>query len=147
MAIIHRSMLHKTNKKPSIPLAFSTQVKESYTTLDDILTAIKYTENLWKICCDMKVENILQGLKCGYPKFFCYLCCWDTRDKDVDHFTHTWEKRKPGQDPALGVIQKPLIENTDDIFETVLKNNDDAFKFLKKVFPKLSDQKIRAGKI
>lgn len=48
-------LLHVTNKKPSIPLAFSTNLKESYITLSMILDKIKYNENKWKICCDLKV--------------------------------------------------------------------------------------------
>lgn len=71
-------LLHVSNKKPAIPLAYSTKLKESWTTLDQILKAIKYKDHKWKICCDLKVVNMLQGLKKGYPKYFCYLCCWNT---------------------------------------------------------------------
>jgi len=55
-------LLHRTNKKPSIPLAYGTSMKETYETLSDILAKIKYEEHKWKICCDLKVVNIMQGL-------------------------------------------------------------------------------------
>lgn len=120
------------------------------------------TENLWKICCDLKVINILQGIKGGYPKYFCYLCCWNTRDKTVDHYSAKWEKRKPGLRTELGMIANPLIKNIDDILlpplhiklgivkkfiEVVVKDDTEVYAFLKQTFPKLSDQKIKAGKI
>lgn len=91
-------LLHISNKKPSIVVAFSTNLKESYTTLIAIRDAIRYKEHLWKICCDLKVINILQGLKAGSPRFFCYICTWDTRKK-LDHYSHKWPKRPPGKHP------------------------------------------------
>lgn len=54
-------LLHKTNNKPSIPLAYGTNMKECYETLGNILEKIKYEEHKWKICCDLKVVNIMQG--------------------------------------------------------------------------------------
>lgn len=54
-------LLFKTNNKPSIPLAYGTNMKETYETLGNILMKIKYEENKWKICCDLKVVNIIQG--------------------------------------------------------------------------------------
>jgi len=54
-------LLHKTNNKPSIPLAYGINMKETYATLGTILEKIKYEENKWKICCDLKVVNIMQG--------------------------------------------------------------------------------------
>lgn len=52
-------LLHISNKKPAIPLAYSTKLKESYENLSEIMKAIKYADNLWKICGDLKVINIL----------------------------------------------------------------------------------------
>lgn len=60
------------------------------------------------------------------------------------------------------MIEEPIIENVDDILlpplhiklgivkkfiETVVKNNDEVFECLKNIFPKLSDQKIKAGNV
>ena len=54
-------LLHKTNSKPSIPLAYGTNMKETYETLGNILEKVKYEDHKWKICCDLKVINIMQG--------------------------------------------------------------------------------------
>lgn len=155
-------LLHKTNLKPSIPLAFSTDLKECYATMEILLRDLKYADHLWKICCDLKVVNILQGIKGGWPKYYCFLCRWDTRAK-VDHYSHTWEKRKSGvKDATLDMTAEPLIKNISDILlpplhiklgitkkfiETVTKNKDNVFHCLKKIFPRLSDQKIKAGNV
>lgn len=152
---------HITNKKPAVPVAYSTQLKESWNTLYDILQAIKYEDHKWKICSDLKVVNMLQGLKMGFPKYFCYLCCWNTRNKDVDHYTHQWDSRTLNEKTAnLGLIEEPMIENPEDILlpplhlklgilkkflAIVVKNNDEIFKCLKTIFPKLSNGKILAG--
>jgi len=55
-------LLHKTNRKPSIPLAFGTNMKETYETLGSILAKVNYEHHKWKICCDLKVVNIMQGI-------------------------------------------------------------------------------------
>lgn len=80
-------LLHVSNKKPAIPVAYSTILNENWDTLEKILDAITYESNKWNICCDLKVVNILQGLKKGYPTYLCFLCCWKTREQ-VDHYTH-----------------------------------------------------------
>jgi len=83
------------------------------------------------------------------------LSFWDTRAK-VDHYTHQWKKRTSGvKDPALDMIAEPLINDINNILlpplhiklgvtkkfiEKVAKNNEDVFKCLKCIFPKLSDQ-------
>lgn len=153
-------LLHKSNKIPSIPVAFSTDMKECYSTMKTLLKDINYEDHSWKICCDVKVINILQGIKGGWPKFFCFICRWDTRAK-VDHYTHVWDKRVCGmKDQSLDMLEEPLIKNTSDILlpplhiklgitkkfiEAVVLCNDDVFHCLKEIFPKLSDQKIKAG--
>lgn len=155
-------LLHVTNKMPSIPLAFGTNMKECYEVMADILDKIKYTQHNWKICCDLKVVNILQGVieKGGFPKFFCFYCTWDSRYKH-DHYKAThWVKRDLKNQKHLNLFNKPLIENIDNILlpplhiklgivkkfiEVAVKGNDQIFDCLKGIFPKLSNDKITAG--
>lgn len=157
-------LLHKTNEKPSIPLALGTNMKETYGTLRNILQKIKYAENNWKICCDLKVVNILQGVisKGGFPKYFCFLCNWDSRNKVDQYQCKHWVKRTPENEKQLKLVNEPLIKNTDDILlpplniklgiakkfiEVAVKHNEKVFDCLKTIFPKLSNDKIRNGKI
>ena len=53
-------LLHGSNRKSPISLAMGINIKEIYKTLKDIMEKIKYYENKWKICCDLKVINILK---------------------------------------------------------------------------------------
>lgn len=95
----------------------------------------------------------------GYPHHFCFICDWDTRSKE-DHYTYKgWEKRAGGINKALSLPSEPLvlIENillpplhiklglVQKFISHVLKKNDIASKFLKGLFRKLSDSKIRQG--
>lgn len=155
-------LLHKTNKKPSIPLALGTNMKESYETLDNILKKIKYNENKWKVCCDLKIVNILQGVisKGGFPKFFCFRCDWDSRSKVDQYQCNDWTKRTLENEKRLKLVNEPLIKNIDDILlpplhiklgiakkfiEMAVKDNEEVFDCLKNIFPKLSNDKIKKG--
>lgn len=155
-------LLHKTNKQPSIPLAFGTHMKETYETLGSILKEIKYHEHKWKICCDLKVVNILQGViaKGGFPKFFCFLCNWDSRSK-IDHYQcHDWIRRTPENEKKLNLCNEPLIRNIDDILlpplhiklgiaskfiQVAVEDAEEVYGCLQDIFPKLSTDKIKKG--
>ena len=51
------ALFHIGNKKPSIPIAHAVQTKECYDTIRTILVKIKYNENRWKVCGDLRVEK------------------------------------------------------------------------------------------
>lgn len=155
-------LLHKTNKKPSIPVGFSTTMKETYETLSHILEKIEYNVHKWKICCDLKVVNILQGiiLKGGFPKHFCFLCNWDSRYTGNQYKCEDWLPRTPEREKELRLRNEPLIKDLRDILlptlhmklgyggkfvEVVIKNIPEAYDCVKSIFPKLSERKIKDG--
>lgn len=155
-------LLHTTNKKPSIPIGFGINKKETYETFTEIMVKIKYKEQKWKICCDLKVVNILQGVieKGGYPKYFCFLCNWDSRYKGNQYKCKHWIPRTPENQQSLRLRNEPIIPDSTDILlpplhtklgicgkfvEVVVKDVDGAFECLKTIFPKLSNDKIKAG--
>lgn len=157
-------LLHVSNRKPSIPLAMGINMKESYEALKDIMEKIKYYENKWKICCDLKVINILQGIidKGGFPKFFCFLCNWDSRSPLNQYQCNSWRPRGSVEEQMKQhkLRNAPLIDNTQDILlpplhiklgivkkfiEVAVVNCPNAFDYLKSVFPKRSDDKIKKG--
>ena len=80
---------------------------------------IKYYENKWKICCDLKVINILQGIidKGGFPKFFCFLCNWDSRSPLNQFQCNSWRPRGSVEEQMKQHRLKNahLIDNTQDI--------------------------------
>ena len=155
-------LLHKTNNKPSIPLAYGTNLKETHESLGNILKNIKYEQHKWKICCDLKVINIMQGIisKGGFPNYFCFLCDWDSRYQGNQYECSTWKARDAHNIKRLKLKNKPLIKDTRDILlpplhiklgiaskfvKTAVESSEEIFDCLKSIFPKLSDTKIKAG--
>lgn len=129
-------------------VAFSTDMEEEYTTLKTIMTDEKYFENNWKICCDLKVVNILQGIisKASFPKYFCFLCNWDLRYPH-NHYTAThWTIRTEANSERLNLRNEPIIKDLDKILlpplhiklgivkkfiEVAIKHSPEVFECLK----------------
>lgn len=104
-------LLHITNKKPSVPIAYARNVKETYASMQAILALIQYKEYKWLICADLKVVGILMGLKSGYAKHQCFLCVWEGR-KNNFHYdrTHHWAPRRSYRIGRDSLIEKPLVD-------------------------------------
>ena len=74
-------MLHVGNILPSVPVTYSTTLKEHYGNLSNIMDSIHYECHQWYICADLKVFVVvpLIGLQTGYTKYCCFLWLWDLR--------------------------------------------------------------------
>lgn len=153
------ALINKGKILPTIPIAYSRTLKETYETMKLVLEKIKYEQFEWMICGDFKIINILTGLQSGYTKYMCFLCLWDSRDS-TNHYkaNYVWPRR---QQHILGdknvrhqtfvekekVLLPPLhiklglIKN----FLNCLSHDSDAYKHLKTIFPDISDAKIKAG--
>lgn len=157
-------LLHVSNKVPSIPLAYSTETKETHEVLARIMEDINYHHHQWKICCDLKVVTMLCGLQSGRTKHMCFLCKWvSTWKKDEEpQIKYTEEKAEMRTDYKIGqfnVIHDPIIKNTEKILFPLLhiklgivKNfikkiyaEDQIAKRLKEIFPGLSEAKLSNG--
>ena len=93
-------LLHIGNVHPSIPIAYSTTMKESYDSLKMVLSKIQYEKYKWHVCGDLKVIGILLGLQMGYTKYCCFLCEWDSRARNQHYSKKVWAPRHkliPGQ--------------------------------------------------
>jgi hypothetical protein len=75
-------MLHNGNIRPSIPIAHCVNMYETYKNVDLLLKATSYSNYGWKICGDLKVTGLLLGMQSGYTKFCCFLCEWDSPQKN-----------------------------------------------------------------
>ena len=107
-------LLHNGNKFPSVPLAYATNMKETYENFKILLEKIQCDKDCWTICCDLKVIALLMGLQLGYTKFCCFLCEWDSRDKKNHYIKKEWPKREsltPGQKSVV----HPSLVNSDMI--------------------------------
>jgi len=68
-------------------LAHAANIKERYGSVKLQLGKIKYDEFKWKLHGDLKVVALLLGMQLGYTKYCCFLCEWDSRDKQ-NHYVN-----------------------------------------------------------
>lgn len=151
-------LLHNGNKLGSLPIAHSTKVKEEYPTISLVMEKIKYTEHNWVICVDLKMVNFLLGQQGGYTKYPCFICLWDSRAK-AEHWTKKdWSLRETMVPGSLNVINAPLVSRDRIIlpplhiklglmkqFVKALDKDGECFKYITRMFPKLSTEKTKAG--
>lgn len=151
-------LLHNGNTFPSVPLAFTVNMKESYETMALLLEAIKYKDHEWQLCCDLKVVALLTGLQSGFTKYCCFLCLWDSRDTKNHYTVKEWPIRKSYVTGKENVKNIPLVEPDKIIlpplhiklglmknFVKALHKGGEAFNHLKEKFPKLSEAKVKEG--
>ena len=86
--------LHNGNFLPSIPVGHAFHMKETYGNMKQLLRCIKYDQHQWQLCGDLKVVALLLGLQGGYTKNYCFLCEWDSRDRESNYVTKVLPQRK-----------------------------------------------------
>lgn len=151
-------LLHNGNKLGSLPIAHSTKVKEEYPTISLVLEKIKYIEHNWVICVDLKMVNFLLGQQGGYTKHPCFICLWDSRAKSEHWIKKDWPLREALVPGRLNVINAPLVSRDRIIlpplhiklglmkqYVKALNKDGECFKYITKLFPKLSTEKTKAG--
>lgn len=151
-------LLHQGNQKPSIPLVHAVNMKETYDSMALLFNLINYNQHNWKICSDLKVVAMLTGLQQGYTKYMCFLCKWDSRARKEHYVRKDWPKRANFIVGQENVKCNPLVEMDQIILPPLhiklglfknlvkaLQKEGPAFKYLKSVFPNLSDAKIKEG--
>lgn len=149
-------LLHKGNTKPSVPIGYGKYLKETYDSMKQLLYHIRYNEHRWKVCCDLKMVAILSGLQGGNTKFPCFLCLWDSRDRDNHYCQSVWPERNehtPGEyniknDPLIPrekIILPPLHIKLGLFTNFVKRLPEAAIDYLKNKFPRITPSKIEAG--
>lgn len=61
-----KMLCYKYNKKPTVPIEYAVNWKESFKTMSTLMILIKYEEHKLKVCSDFKIIGLLLGLQCGY---------------------------------------------------------------------------------
>lgn len=151
-------LLYYDNSKIPIPIAYGVDMKESYDSIKFILDAVKYEEHKWRVCCDLKVVSFLSGMQAGYVKYGCFLCKWDSRWKGNQYSKKQWEPRVEGELGEYNIFNPPLVTTEKILLPPlhiklgVVKNfvksldiHGEPLNFLKTLFPKLSEAKIKEG--
>lgn len=159
-------LMHKLNKLPTIPIAYSTNTKETYEIMKEILEAVNYNAHKWRICCDLKVVAILCGMQEGIQPI-CVLCACGIQDlaikikthstnEIIGHLEHTIEQQNIKKTSLVDnnkVLIPPLHVKLGVVksFIKRIAERKEVFLSLRRVFPKrvggLSDLRLRAGNI
>ncbi|XP_073511089.1 uncharacterized protein [Phyllobates terribilis] len=151
-------LLHNGNNYPSLPMANSVYLKEEYTSVKMLLSALKSDNCGSEVIGDFKMVSFLMGLQGSFTKCPCFLCLWDSRDTKVHYHRKDWPQRTEFSVGKSNVKWEPLIEPLKVLmpplhiklglikqFATALDKESAAFKYLQDLFPKLSEAKVKAG--
>lgn len=149
-------LLHNGNRQPSVPIAYSKTMDETYDNMKILLQKIKYWDHNWRICCDLKVVRLLMGMQGGRAKNPCYLCLWDSYKRDLHYTNHVWAKRDKFVLNENNVIHDKLVDPKNIILpalhiklgimtQFVKTLNGKPIERLKKLLPWISSSKIEAG--
>lgn len=143
---------------PTIPLAYATDLKESYSSMKEILTVLQYNTYQWNIVADFKILAMLNGLQGGNTKYPCFLCEWDSRAYKEHYTRQEYPQRRTFAPGYKNVLNMPLVDPSNIIlpplhiklglikqFVKALDKNGPTFTYLRSKFPKLSDAKIKEG--
>ena len=149
-------LLHIGNVYPSVPVAYSKTLKESYDSINIILKFISYK---WKLCADFKVIAFLLGLQKGYTKYCCFICEWDSSAKALHYNKKEWPLRNNFTPGLKNISSMPLIDPRSVIIpplhlqlglvksfiKTICKKSPNFSAFMASKFPSLSKAKILEG--
>ena len=68
------ALLYKSNLYPTLPTCYG-NVKEEQSFIKKILEIINCESHQWLVMCDLKVLNIIMGLKSGMLNFLVFIAC------------------------------------------------------------------------
>ena len=87
-------LLHNGNNYPSLPLAHSVYLKETYKNVKTELNVLTYDQYHWGVFGELKMIAFLMEMREGFMKYPCYLCLWDSRDTKAHYQKQVWPKRE-----------------------------------------------------
>lgn len=118
-------LLHNGNKEPTVPIAYSTTMKEDYKAMEILIEKIQYRKYKWQVCADFKVVGILMGLQAGNTKYPCHLCLWDSRARKEHYKKKSWPSRPkhPTGEDEDPTEAEPTTSETLEMSHNVLEKN------------------------
>ena len=123
-----------------------------------VLAKIKYEEDKWKICGDLKILSMILGQQSGFTKYPCYLCMFDSRDRENHYKKKIWPSRESFKSGKQNIVKEPLVDPSKILIPPLhiklglikqcvkaLDKDGQCFEYLEKVFHKKSDAKLGEG--
>ena len=139
-------------------MAHSTHLKEDYNNVKFLLEKVNYNKYQWIVCGDLKIIGFLFGLQGGFTKYSCFLCLWESRASNQHYVTRDWSTRTELTAGKYNVMCNSLILVERVLlpplhinlglakpFVKGLDSQSSAFQYIRSMFPKLSDPKLKAG--
>ena len=133
-------------------------MKEDRESVKILLELIRYNNHNWDVCKDFKMIAFLLGLQGGYTKHSCFLCLWNSRADDQHYVVKNWPPREELTPGFHNVLNPPLIERSKILlpllhiklglakqFVKSLKPTSHAFRYIRQMFPSLSEAKVKGG--
>lgn len=133
-------------------------MQETYENMDILLQKIDYKTHRWQLCGDLKILTIFLGQQSGFTKFPCYLCLWDSRDRENHFVKKNWPTRTSFTPGSRNVIHESLVDPSKILipplhiklglmkqFVKALDKSGACFGYLVDKFPKLSEAKLKEG--
>ena len=65
-------LLHNEISEPSIPIAHSVHLKETYNEMKILLEGKEYNVEQWGNCGDLKMTGMMKGMQGRFTKFCCF---------------------------------------------------------------------------
>jgi hypothetical protein len=151
-------LLHNGNIYGSIPIGHSVHLREDYNDVKVIIGLLKYHDHNWIICVDLKMVNLLLGQQKGFTKYPCFLCLWDSRERDKHWTQKKWPIRKTLEVGMANIVNEQMVNRDKIIFPPLhiklglmkqfvraLDNNGSCFQYIVSTLSYVSFEKIKAG--
>jgi len=123
-----------------------------------LMETINYDKFKRQICGDLKVIALLLGLQQGFTKYCCFICEGDSTARSLHYLRKDWPARKSLEPGIMNVENQPLVEPSKILlpsmhlklgqmknFLKAMNQEEAAFTYLWKKFPRLSEAKLKEG--
>ena len=70
---------------------------------------VEYNHHNWKVCGDFKIICMLLGQQAGYTKYPCFICLWDSCDKNQHYKKKIRPLRRSLKAGDPNISKNPLI--------------------------------------
>lgn len=149
-------------RKPAVVIGYSHGMPETYDNLFRALRLVRYNDHNWMIVSDLKVVNLLLGIRGTYPRYACPYCHWQGRVTG-EHWVRTDWPLRTAQNTEVGSfsisylpmvpVEKlycPPLHVKIGLFSRFVQfmqkdEDSDAYGYLCQKFPFISKAKINNG--
>ena len=151
-------LLYNGNLFGAVLIRHSVCLREEHGDLKRVIELLQYDKHNWIICVDLKMMCLLLDKQCGYTKYPCFLCMWNSRAREKHWIETNWPPRSDLKHGDPNILHDPLVDRKKIIFPPlhiklgVMKQFVKAFstygnffKYIILQLPGLSIEKIKGG--